>query len=89
METKYFKKIYSNYIGFGKWKTGDGINYNEPEDKSYTVEFITKEEFETGVASMPPIPLTKEQVINNEIKETAIESLKVKGILDTNGDLKE
>lgn len=89
MEIKYFKVIYPDYTGFGKWQTGDGINYNEPEDKSYTVEFITKEEFETGVANMPPIPKTREQLIEEKKTEIAIDALKVDGVLDANGDLKE
>ena len=84
---KYFKKIYSNRVAFGKWSEGDGINYNEPGDKSYTVEFIEESEYINGVKNMEPIPKTKEQLIAEEIECLAIESLESKGLLDSEGEL--
>ncbi len=87
METKYFKKIYSDITAYGKWKTGEGINYNEPEDGKYTVEFMTEQEFIDGVKNMPPIPKTKEQVIEDKKTEIAIEALKIDGVLDNDGDV--
>ena len=87
MADKYFKLIYSNYTGYGRWKDGDGINYNEPLDDSYTVEFITKTQYTNGVKNMPPIPKTKEQLIENKKTELAIAELKTDGVLDNNGDL--
>lgn len=44
-ETKHFKKIYPDRVACGKWKTGDAVNYNKPEDKSYTIEFIDETEY--------------------------------------------
>ncbi|MFX0135318.1 MAG: hypothetical protein ACFFDN_16860 [Candidatus Hodarchaeota archaeon] len=86
MKIKYFKKVYSNYIAYGKWKEGDAINYNEPEDKKYTVEFISEQEYKEGITNLV-IPKSKEQLIAEKIKELAIESLISEGILDTKGEV--
>ena len=46
----YFKKVYNNRpecpCGYGKWREGDGINYNPT--KYYTVEEITEQEYING-----------------------------------------
>ncbi len=88
LEKKYFKMIFSNYTGFGQWETGDGINYNEPTDSRYTVEFITKTQFTSGVKNMPPIPKTKEQIIEEKKTEIALAACIEDGSLDSNGELK-
>ncbi len=87
MEQKYFKKIYQTRTAFGQWKTGDGINYNNPEDEKYTVEFITKAQYTNGVKNMPEIPKTRKQLIEDEKNDVAIESLKTKGIFNSKGEL--
>ena len=44
---KYFKKTYTNgHIGCGKWQEGWGENFHEPADGSYTVEWVTKTEYD-------------------------------------------
>lgn len=87
MDKKYFKKIYPDRVGYGKWKEGEGINYIEPQDGKYTIEFITKNEYEIGIASVNIPEQIKENYISNKIREIAIEALKIDGILDANGDL--
>ncbi len=87
MADKYFKKIYTDRTAFGKWQTGDGINYNDNSERGYTVEFITKTQYTNGVKNMSAIPLTKIQLIANEKTALAEASLITKGVLDSNGDL--
>ena len=43
---KYFKKIYKDRIACGCWNEGDAINYNEPENGKYKIEWCTKEEYD-------------------------------------------
>ncbi len=87
MEHKYFKKVYADRIGYGKWQTGDGINYNGNPERGYTVEFITKTQYTNGVKNMPEIPKTKEQLIHDKMVAQATDALKLDGVLDSNGDL--
>jgi len=82
---KYFKKIYSDRIAYGKWTDGDGINYSTSSNGSYTVELITKAQYTSGVKIA--IPKTKGQIIEEKKTELATDALKADGILDSNGDL--
>lgn len=88
MADKYFKKIYSDRIAFGKCLEGDSINYNEPSDGKYTTEFITKTQYTDGVNNMSEIPKTREQIIQAKIEEIAIQKAIDDGDLDINGELK-
>lgn len=70
---KYFKKIWDDgNVGFGQWKNGDAINYNERN--GLKIEFITEQDFIKNTE-------TKDKYLNLKIIELKNEANKK--IIDT------
>lgn len=92
MATKWFKKDYvatsdyPAYTGYGVWNPGDAVNWHTPQDGSYTVTFITEQQYLDGVAGAV-IPISKEQHISQKLRSIAIDALIDDGILDSDGNL--
>ena len=89
---KYFKKIYSDRVACGIWREGDAINYNEPDDKSYTVEFIDESEYNTikqQVAEYFKKIGDADILIEQYKRDLAIEKGVIENTLNSDGTLKE
>ena len=82
---KYFKKQYDGRYGLAIWGKGDAINYN-----GENITEITKTEYDTlkiPLEQKREKEVIKQKLIQVKMKELAIESLRVDGKLDSNGDV--
>lgn len=68
-ETKYYRLTFPDYIGCCKWETGDAINYNPPDDGSYTVEEINETEY-NNIIENDVVAFNQKQDILNRLSET-------------------
>lgn len=85
MKKKFFKKTYSDRVGYGKWKEGDSVNYMDDPDGKYTIKEITEGAYNSGIKNLV-IPKTREGIIQERIEKTAIDSLIADGSFDSNGE---